>query len=229
MKLRVYNKQLNPVLWDGFKLKPEIKEKLIQVAKDFYSQTEIVVEYEDILLLGSSANFNWTDKSDVDLHILLDTSKLNMPEDYTKKFLDGLKYRWNAEHDIKIKNMKIEVYLQDIYEKNRATGVYSLMDDEWKIKPNRQKIELDKKLIKQKYEDLKKQINQSISEENVEKMKKVMKSIVNMRDVGLDKGGEFSVENVVFKALRYSDMLKKLKDSINSIYDKKMSIKEKRI
>jgi len=42
----------------------------------------------------------------------------------------------------------------------------------------------------------------------------------------LDKTGEFSTENVVFKALRHSGLLTKLKDSINNFYDKQVSIKD---
>jgi hypothetical protein len=229
MKFRVYNKTLNPALWDGLKLKKDIQQKLLSIAQDFYKQTELNVDFEDILLLGSSANYNWTDKSDVDLHILLDVSKLKLPEDYAKKFLDGLKYKWNTEHDVKIKNMKVEVCLQDINEKNRSNGVYSIVHDEWVTKPSRQKIILDKNLIKEKYKSIVKKIDSATKEENVEKLKALMKSIINMRNVGLDKTGEYSVENVVFKALRYNDQLKKLKDATNSIYDKKMSVSEKKM
>ena len=39
-------------------------------------------------------------------------------------------------------------------------------------------------------------------------------------------GGEFGVENIVFKALRYSGDLKNIKDTITTIYDKKASLPE---
>ena len=44
-----------------------------------------------------------------------------------------------------------------------------------------------------------------------------------MRSSGLARGGEFSTENLVFKVLRRTDLLRKMNDlNVNSI-DKKLS------
>ena len=51
-----------------------------------------------------------------------------------------------------------------------------------------------------------------------------MKSIRNYRNTGLSKGGEFCTENLVFKALRKSGVLKQIKDTINTVYDKQVSL-----
>jgi hypothetical protein len=53
-----------------------------------------------------------------------------------------------------------------------------------------------------------------------------MKSITAYREVGLSSKGEFSNENIVFKSLRQFGQLKKLRDGINQLYDKKASLKE---
>ena len=230
MKLRVYNNTLNPELWDeNMKLKPEVREVLLKVAEDFYKSTELKGDLIDVLLLGSSANYNWTPQSDIDLHLLIDVSQEKMHPDHTRKFLDSLAFKWNSQHSIKIKSHDVEIYLQDIGEINKSVGVYSLLTDAWLREPEKERVELDKEDIKRKFQRIKHKIEKTIETEDTEKLKDVMSDIRKFRQVGLDKAGEYSSENVVFKALRYSGLLKKLKDSINRFYDKQVSINEKEI
>ena len=47
-----------------------------------------------------------------------------------------------------------------------------------------------------------------------------------MRKAGLERGGEFSVENIVFKKLRNNNLLQKLKDQIKISFDRELSLKE---
>ena len=51
-KLRVYNKTLDPSIWDGKKLKPEIRETLLKIAEDFYNSTDLKGEIQNVLFLG---------------------------------------------------------------------------------------------------------------------------------------------------------------------------------
>ncbi len=45
-----------------------------------------------------------------------------------------------------------------------------------------------------------------------------------MRQAGLDKSGELSTENLVFKILRTRKHLENLKQAIINLYDKKQSL-----
>ena len=45
-----------------------------------------------------------------------------------------------------------------------------------------------------------------------------------MRQCGLDEGGEWSVENIVFKVLRRNGMLDRLGDIKTVAYDKSMTL-----
>ncbi len=234
MKLRVYNKTLDQNLWNEDKtLKPEIRDALLKIAEDFYKSTELKTEIQNILFLGSSANYNWTPASDIDLHVIIDITQQNITQDYARKFMDGLSFKWNADHDIEIKGHPVEVYLQDIGEPNappqlarKGSAIYSIFDDRWLLEPDPKNIKIDPEKVRRKYQHLKKKINLIIQTEDVEKLKELMKSIRNYRDAGLTEGGEFSVENIVFKALRHSGDIKKLKDTIGRVYDKARSLPE---
>ena len=53
-----YHNELNPAIWTDNKLKPEIQEKLLEIAEAFIDFLDIDVEVEDITLTGSLANYN---------------------------------------------------------------------------------------------------------------------------------------------------------------------------
>lgn len=226
MKVVIYNKTLNPEFWtENKELRPEIRVSLLKIAQTFYREIEIKAHIRDILFLGSSANYNWTPTSDMDLHLLIDFNDLQMSPDAAKEYTKLLTKKWNEENDINIKAHKVEVYIQDVQEENEATGVYSLLNNKWVKEAMPQHIALDKNLIQQKYTLWVSKINKAISSQNVENLKKVMEDLVKMRQTGLKAGGEFSTENLVFKILRSRNVIGKLKDAINVIRSKSLSVR----
>lgn len=60
-------------------LKKVIRKRLIKIARDFISNIDEFPEIRiyDIILVGSLAQFNWSKYSDVDLHVVVDYSKLS--------------------------------------------------------------------------------------------------------------------------------------------------------
>jgi len=230
MKIRIYNNTLNPDLWqDSNTLKPEIREALLKIAQDFYTDTELTAPIEDIYMLGSSANYNWSPTSDIDLHVLIDFKKINSDVDLTKQLVDALKSNWNKNHNVTIKGRRVEVYIQDVNEKNRSTGVYSVLNNKWVLMPQKIRVVLDNKLIQQKYTNMVLQIKAAIQEQNLDKLKNVLKMLYNMREAGLSKTGEYSAENIVFKTLRSRGFIDQLKNTVNKLYDSQVSVKQEDI
>ena len=224
MKVRIYNDILNPNIWDGLKLKPEIKEKLLQIGKDFYTDTETDAPLKDILFVGSLANFNWSDTSDFDVHVVIDFKDVDENVELVEKLVNALKSKWNDEHDIHLKGHNVEVYIQDITKENRSSGVYSLIQDKWLTEPQKENVIIDKEKIQQKYNDYVRKINSGIKSQDIEKLKTIVKDVYDMRQAGLDKSGELSTENLVFKILRSRNYIEKLKTEINKLYDKAQSL-----
>ena len=226
MKFRIYNNTLNPDLWQNINtLKPEVRESLLKIAKDFYTDTELTAPIEDIYMLGSSANYNWSPTSDIDLHVMIDFKKLDSAVDLTKQLVYALKANWNETHSVTIKGRQVEVYIQDINEKNRSTGVYSVLNNKWVL----MRVVLDNNLIQQKYTTMALQIKSAIKEQNLDKLKNVLKMLYNMREAGLNKTGEYSVENIVFKTLRSRGFIDSLKNTVNKLYDLQVSVKQENI
>ena len=224
MKVRIYNDTLNPNIWDNLKLKPEIKEKLLQIGKDFYADTETDAPLKDILFVGSLANYNWSDTSDFDVHVVIDFKDVDENVELVEKLVNALKSKWNDEHDIHLKGHNVEVYIQDVTKENRSTGVYSLMQDKWLSEPQKENIEIDKEKIQEKYNDFVRKINSALKSQDIDKLKSIIKDVYDMRQAGLDKSGELSTENLVFKILRNRNYIEKLKQEIINLYDKNQSL-----
>lgn len=223
----------NQEVWDGDKLKKEISSTLKKIAKDYYDFLKIDSPIKDIIFTGSLANYNWSNFSDIDLHIVVDYSKINKDEQLVEEYLASKKELWNNKHNIKIKGFDVELYAQDLNGKLVATGIYSVQDDKWIKKPSFENPEIDKVSITKKIKSLLKQIDSICSSEDndfiQEKGKKIKDKIKKMRQSGLDKSGEFSEENLVFKYLRNYKILDKLSDKIKDSYDKSLSINEEDI
>lgn len=221
---RIYNSILNPSIWDSNdSLKPEVQDSLLAIANAFYKETELTAPIVDIYLLGSSAGYNWTPTSDMDLHVLIDFNKINSDKELVKKYVDGLKSKWNENHNIRIDNHPVEVYIQDIDEVNRSQAVYSVLKNEWIKKPTYENITIDKDAIKKKYYQYTKSITDAINTQNMDTMKQLIKRMYEMRETGLSSAGEYSTENIVFKLLRSTGYIGRLREATKKALDKNLS------
>ena len=135
-------------MWTDFEINEEVKEDLLKIASDFYSSTDLNADVKDIVLTGSLANYNWSEKySDYDLHILINFKDVDDNVVLVKKFVDSAKNIWNKDHDIRIKGYEVEVYIQDISEPHKSTGIFSLLKDKWIVRPEKVDVEPDKDQI----------------------------------------------------------------------------------
>ena len=236
-------RELNPKFWKNNLLDSRIRLKLLDIADDFIEFLGVDwVKPDDIIMTGSLANFNWSKKySDIDVHVLMDFSKVDKRTDFVKKYFDSLKNLWNEEHEgLTIFGFPVEVYVQDTNETHTSSGVYSLDKNAWLTEPIRDKLtkaKVNKRLIRTKvakYIDsidnlidlYKKNKKDSHKVEKISLMaKKLFDNIKNERRNELNKGhSEISNGNIVFKCLRrigYIDKIYKLKtkayDNLNSL------------
>jgi predicted nucleotidyltransferase len=234
MNYPLYSDTLCLDIWnkdgENYVMKPEIRKDLLQIAQDFIKEdlkdAKITIGIKDVVIIGSSVNYNWTPYSDIDLHILVDFSELDMSEQDAEAFLGAIKANWNKKHHITIKGHDLEIYVQGISQKVDSSAAYSIKNGKWIKPPIKNRPSFNKELIKKKHKDLKARIDAVINDRNEEELRKILEKLFVIRQAGLDKKGEFSEENIVFKILRAQGYLDKLKDYIVKIYDKERSISE---
>jgi hypothetical protein len=225
------NDTLQPEIWDTEdRINVEIKDILIRIANDYWESLGLGFDYSDVTMTGSLANFNWSKYSDVDLHIIFDMNELGDNKEMIKDLLDVKTRKWNGDHDITIKGFEVELYLQPEDQPHHSSGVYSLTNDEWVTEPGKQDVRLDKETIRKKYKDIVKTVDDiekdKDNESIIDRVDKLKDKIKKMRQSGLEEGGEYSVENIVFKLLRRNDIMEKLGDLSSNAYDNEVTIDE---
>jgi len=223
---------LNPKIWNGEEtVWPGVKGALMDVVDEFMEGLELDVDIKDVIITGSLANYNWSVFSDIDLHILVDFAEINDNAVMVKKFFDAVRSRWNKLHDIRAKGHEVEIYVQDEHEPHTSTGVYSLLRDEWLVKPQKVKPEIDKATAEKKMNSVVKELDKLASlyhngryEESFDMAQRVKDRISRMRQSGLQKTGIYSPENLAFKMLRRSGDIERLFDIYTRSYDKVYSL-----
>ena len=231
---------MNPKFWNNFKLKSEIREELLKIANDFMKNLDLEdVKIHEILFCGSLANYNYSKYSDIDVHIVFDFDEINKDNELVFKYLDAERKLWSSQHDIVIEGYQVEVYCENIseFEEEISSGKrmppFSLLRNKWiGNKPEKSNFVPDEFLIRKKsrviisdINDIEKDFESNYSYKSLSKrLSKVWKKIKNNRKTGLDKGGELSIENIVFKLLRRNGYIKKILDLKVKIYDKQYSV-----
>ena len=233
--------ELNPEIWTNpdspsdTKMKEEIRLQLIEIADKFIEFLGYDIFVQDITMTGSLANYNWSEYSDIDLHIMYDYKESGPEEELFKDLFKLKKTLFNSTHDITVKGYEVELYVQDTNEPHYSTGVYSVLYNEWIEEPEQENVSIDTDVIKGKVEQWQDMIDTVIEdieegdedlETSIEKIDKLKDKIKKYRQCGLEDEGEYSYENLVFKFLRRNGHIQKLFDFQNDLLDKSLSLSE---
>ena len=217
---------LNSKLFDeNNKLKEDVREALLNVKDEFLkdvSENKVPLRVIDIWLVGSNASFNYTDKSDIDLHIIANLDDVCEDTCLLQILYNYVKASFNKRHDISIKGSPVEVYIQDVNSNSVSNGIYSLQEDEWiKFPEQLPEYETDTtKLVG--LQDLLRIYN-TLDRTNIEQIKSLIDYAYIIRQKGLVEG-EFSDGNLSFKEFRNLGYLDELKDLVAELRSKELSL-----
>lgn len=220
----VFHDTLNPKLFtkDGY-MHGEVRRALLQIAKHFKDFIGVELDIKDITVSGSNAAFSYTPQSDLDLHIVVAVP--DKPE--FRELLDAKKNVYNAKHDIKVRGIDVELYAQDVDQPHHSLGIYSILRSRWVEKPTQQDVDIDTDDVKDKYKNYRDRIIVVLGEDDTDIVEDMWNDIKRMRRAGLEREGEFSTENLVFKMLRNQGWIEKLSDYMNTLQDKELSIEQR--
>jgi hypothetical protein len=220
-----FHTKLNPKLWEKGQMLPEVRVSLLRSARAFFDFLDVPgLKIEDIIFTGSNAAYNYTDFSDLDVHLIVDFTNSVCPE-LADNFFTTKKALWNRIHEVTIRGYGLEMYVEDTSNPVKAQGVYSLLKGKWIKKPKMEKPAWDDDAVAAKVESMADQIDDLLaSEAPASEIDRLTNRLRNMRRSGLETGGEFSIENLAFKGLRNLGFLDRLwKAKIDSV-DKTLSL-----
>lgn len=212
--------QLNPKIWDGDDLHPEVADKLIEIAQAFEEFIGIELPVIDYTITGSNANYTWSSHSDLDLHLIVKGE----PTDEQRELYNAKKSLWGDQHDITIKGLPVECYVQGQVEPHHSTGVYSLTKHKWLVEPTQDKPRVNDAAVEAKKDAAMRAIESAMLSKDLNKLNRVKEKIVKMRRAGLERAGEWSVENLVFKILRNLGLIDQITEKIQELEDQELSL-----
>lgn len=222
-----YHDTLCPIAFQDGVLIPQVRAKLLEIAKVFVDYLDIEnFQIADIVLTGSLANYNYTKYSDFDIHVITDYSDIQC-NDLAEAFYRAKKQIWNDKHNIIVRGHEAELYVEDTNAPPVSAGVYSIISNQWLKKPEHNKPDIDSNAVNAKVKALVEQIDMAVSDaDDPSDIHRILVKLYKMRRGGLDAGGEFSVENLAYKVLRNIGYIDKLQNAYTGKQDAQLSMNE---
>lgn len=211
---------LNPKIWKDKELLPGIKEKIEEIVELFVEQLAedgIELKVDDIHILGSNANYNYTENSDLDVHIIADES-FDCSDNHLDKIYNAYKTLFNRRYDIKINGINLEIYVENkADQKVKASGIYSLKDGWIKDPANFEIPAIDNTKLDKEVGEWENRYLDLLDNPKLEAVDSYIDDIYDLRKASIESDGEFGLGNLIFKEIRrlgYLDALKDLKDEL---------------
>jgi hypothetical protein len=104
--------------------------------------------------------------------------------------------------------------------------VYSIAGNQWLVEPKKIKPEVDDSAVERKKDAVIHDIETALLSKDLTKLRAVKEKITKMRKAGLERAGEWSVENLVFKILRNLGLIDEIADKIRELEDQELSLEQ---
>lgn len=216
---------LNQKLFDTTSqtLLPEVREKIMNIVTEFESYIEVPIEICDVQLVGSNCSYNYTDKSDLDVHIIANFNMVDLDHEVMQSIYNVEKSSFNKDYDIKIKGIDVEIYVEDINSNTVSNGIYSVCDNVWVKEPKPIKS-ITKHNTEKEFEKWKSKIQQVLSEGDRQEIANAINALYLMRKNSIAVDGEYGKGNQLFKDIRSAGLLDKLKQQLNKSVSRDLSL-----
>lgn len=223
---------LNPKLFtDKETLKPEVKNKINDIVDEFVNmlaEDEIKINIKDIILVGSNVSYNYTKDSDLDVHIIADTENLQCPDNLYPKLYSAYRSLFNKKFNIDFYDIPVEIYVETDETPRVSNGVYSVLKDTWLKAPVQQDIpDIDMDEFNKDFQEWKDRYEEVSNSGNIAAIEQYIDDIYNLRKIGLAEGGEYDTRNLTFKEVRNLGYLDNLKELIDDLKSKELSLENK--
>lgn len=216
-------KELNPKLWEDKKLKRDVREAIIDIVSEFMDNLIIPVEILDVRVVGSNASYNYTEYSDLDVHIISNLELVGSPTEIVQALYNSERSNFNRTHNIKIKGIDVELYVEDVNSSVTSNGIYSVIDDIWIKEPQIIK-ERSVKIGKKELRDLVNSVKSVLADGDSDDIKDCINMLYLMRKDSIAIDGEYGVGNLLFKEIRNRGLLSALKDKYNEMISDELTL-----
>lgn len=222
------HEMLNPLIWNGNDLKEDVKNAIKSIVAKYIEDSLILSEENiiDVELLGSNASYNYTEHSDIDIHIVVNMESVSSDPTLVQIACNAEKALFNNAFDFKIKGLEVELYVEDVKTGAASNGVYSITKDKWLKVPvpkNIPDVSNDTEYLNllDAWTSKARVIMSSTASRDIQNF---VNELYNLRRLSIMSDGEYARGNLVFKEIRNSGLLQELKDKINDLTSKELSL-----
>jgi hypothetical protein len=101
-----------------------------------------------------------------------------------------------------------------------------VVNDTWLVEPKKVKPKIDDAAIEAKKDAILAIIEHAMLSKDLEKLRAAKDKVTQMRKAGLERAGEWSVENLVFKILRNLGLIDQITEKIRELEDSELSLEQ---
>ena len=213
---------LNPALWDGDKLKPEVIDTVKDIVELFLEESEIPIDVLDIYLVGSNASFNYAEHSDLDIHIVSNYELIDENIPLVQAALQLQKASFNNSYNISIHGVPVELYVEDVNAGTVSNGIYSVFEEKWIKYP--QPIEVQEYNLDYQIAKWGNVIEGVLEEHDEQAITDCINTLYMMRKNSLAVDGEYGPGNQLFKAIRNEGLLDALKEALKAARSENLTL-----
>ena len=216
-------------------LKDKVRDKMLEIVDEFLTdlkEQDIKIKVDDILFIGSNASYNYTKDSDLDIHIIADTSEIADTLNLYKVIYNAYKSAFNRKFEIELNKVPVELYVETQDTPLVSNGIYSVMNDTWVKEPTKEDIpEVDQEAIDKAFKPWEKRYKALVANTTDEvkdetEIDKLITKLYELRQAGLSSEGEYSIGNLVFKEMRNKGYLDALKELRHKVISQRLSLHE---
>ena len=216
---------LNPKIWENNQLRPEVKEKLNEIIDQFILElhdNEIPIKVLDARLVGSNASFNYTENSDLDVHIIANFEDTSCDVPVLNLLYNFFKKNFNDKYNISIHGVPVELYVEDINSSAVSNGIYSINQEKWIKFP--EPIEIPDIDITDEFTPYENKYINIMEDNNVEEASNLIDELYLLRKDSISTDGEYGKGNLIFKEFRNKGYLDSLKQLLVDETSKELSL-----
>ena len=239
---------LNLKIWKDNKLDTKVRQKILDIVSEFTENLAIQISVLDIYLLGSNASYNYTENSDLDIHIVTNFDMYDCNREILQAYFNSERSVFNKNYNITIKGINVEIYVEDINASTISNGIYSVKKDKWIVFPKKPdsipevNISKEIKYYTNKINNIINIINNNnyniinnnyinlnnINNNYINILNNIINRLYIIRKNSLLVDGEYGKGNLLFKALRANGTLDKLKDCLAEQKSKELTLESLR-
>lgn len=219
---------LNPLLWNSDNaLLQDVESRLIDTIKLFKDHLDDSIDIIDAYIVGSNASYNYTQLSDLDVHVMANFESVEASKEFVHMLYDASKISFNLTYNILIHGISVELYVEDITSPSsvRSNGIYSIFNRKWIKQP----VKLDNTYdvdITASANVWKSRIDSALQNDLYDYTNTLINKLYMIRKNSLMTDGEFGKGNLLFKEIRNSGYMDKMKDFLHSIQSKRLSLED---